>query len=245
MKDYSDVELRDSVSRRDAQQVAATEVRYTDPHAWADALKADDSLGAVQDGIVWLSRVTLPANLDQVAGRPTPGGSRETRTHLACYVHAAYLARGQLQVLSCYCGVAPKPTYGGEAGRGRAVETAERVLTAERVVQVCLSRMPHLTVRTGGAVHLHAAEAPWQAHEDEVIESAAELRCLVCDQPVYFSNGWRHEATKRTEAYVEVPCPTCDGAGELKGRRCRSCHGQRVVQQYDHDAEPRAGGVGQ
>lgn len=197
-----DAELRDATHARDAQRVGAYEVRFTDPTAFIDSLKADAALQAIEDQLVWLSITSGVASLDDVEGKWTPGGRRAVQTYRSRYVEASYLARGQLVKGSFFAGVAwaegPPPTI---AARERTEATALRLQETTRQVQSALSRIAGVDVRSGGAMHIHDLQDPWAAHPQETIETPDELVCATCSQPIYFANkAWRHKASRRAEA---------------------------------------------
>lgn len=199
-------ETTEATRHRDAQQASNFEVRHTDVKPWVAALEADLALDAIQDGIVWLAITTGPANLDQVEGKPVPGGSRTVPYFGSRYVEANYIARGAMQKLSVYCGivwVTEAPTETARQLRSKQIEqTAEKLQEELRGVQVALGRHPELQVRSGGALHLHNPDAPWLAYPTESIEAPPEVTCGVCGEALHWANdAWRDERG-RTEAVL-------------------------------------------
>lgn len=200
----SDREAQAVTTRRDAQQAGNFEVRMTDVAAWKRALDADMYHGAVEDGIVWFSVTTLPATLDQVEGKPVPGGHHEARYFGARFVEANYLARGQMQKLSVYCGVSWIQEAPNEIARQHVAPKvqacAEAVQEAVRAVSVVLSRYPQLDVRSGASLHLHNLDEPWVAGPGTRIEAPPEVQCGVCGVAIYWANdAWRDEQGKAEE----------------------------------------------
>lgn len=201
-------EIADATHRRDAQQTGNFEVRFTDVKAWVMALDADVELGAIEDNIVWFAITTGAASLNQVEGKPTAGGHREVPYFGSRYVEANYIARGQMQKLSLYCGIvwaSEPPNERAEALRAQQVrDTAEALQEGVRGVSVALGRHKHLEVRSGGAMHLHNPADPWLAHPAQRIEEPPSVACVVCETAIHFSNGrWRDEAGKYETWRVE------------------------------------------
>lgn len=193
MTTYTDREATEQTHRRDAQRVGNHEVRFTDVKAWAASLEADVKLDAVQDGVVYFAIASGPATLDQVEGKPAPGGSRLSQAFSSRYVEANYVARGATHKASIYCGIVPRDeALHGERFKYFIQETAEAVQEAVNAINVALGRHPELDVRTGGAMHLHNPAEPWQAHPQESIETPPAVACGVCGAALHWSNEhWR------------------------------------------------------
>lgn len=196
-----DHEIDDATHRRDAQQTGNFEVRFTDVKAWVLALNADVELDAIEDNIVWFAITTGAASLNQVEGKPVAGGHREVPYFGSRYVEANYIARGQMQKLSVYCGIVwqtEPPNERAEALRAQQVrETAEALQEAARGVSVALGRHKHLEVRSGGAMHLHNPAEPWLAHPAQTIEGPPSETCGVCGVELHFSNErWRDDSSR-------------------------------------------------
>lgn len=217
---FSEAGLRNQTRTRDAQSVAATEVRFTDRVSFLEVFEWDAGKDAIEDGLVWLSRTSGTARIrDFEPERPFDG--REAYGFRTLYVECSYLARGQLHKGSFFCGVAKVNDAGEDA---TTKETALRLLETERAMQAAVSRMRKahdLTILGGGALHLHDIGTPWQASPEESIEKIDEPVCATCRERIHYSNNaWRHTSTGRTE--VTKP--------QMKGKR--------TVQLWDHDAEP-------
>lgn len=217
---FSEAGLRNQTRTRDAQSVAATEVRFTDRVAFLEVFEHDARSKLIEDGIVWLARTSGTARVrDLEPDRPFDG--RECYGFRNLFVECSYLARGQLHKGSFYCGAYKENDQGGDAG---TLETALRGAETERAMQAAVSRLRrecNLTVFGGGALHLHDIGEPWQASPDASIEKVDEPVCATCKEPIHYSNdAWRHTSTGR--AQVTRP--------QMKNGR--------VVQLWDHDAEP-------
>jgi hypothetical protein len=201
----SNAELRNQTRRRDAQEVTAFEVRFTEPSSYLDVLREDHgTLAAVADEIVWLARTSSVASLrDLYAPRWVPGGDREAPDWRRVYVECSYLARGQLNRLACYCGCALRDPDGSD---GRTAATAARVLEVERQLQTALSKLKGIRVRGGGALHLHDYDGDWHPAPEDGIEAIETVLCADCQEEIYYANlQWRHKKTGRAEVEIEGP----------------------------------------
>ncbi len=202
MTQLTDREAQQQTSRRDAQSVTPWEVRFTDVKAWAEALDKHAGRDLIEDNEVWFSVTSRVATIDQVEGKPTPGGHREAPYFAARFVEVSYVARGKLQKLSVYCGVSWQRESPSETARAlKAVmvqQCAEAVQMAVRAVSVVLSRHPQLEVHSGASLHLHAMDdGPWVAGPGAQIEAPPTVQCGVCGEALHFANGaWRDERGK-------------------------------------------------
>jgi hypothetical protein len=207
MTTLTDREATEATRRRDAQQAGNFEVRHTDVNPWVEALEADLKLDAVQDNICWLAITTGAASLDQVEGRPVPGGSRTVPYFGSRYVEANYIARGAMQKLSVYCGivwVTESPSETARSLRQAQIEaTAEKLQERLRAVQVALGRHPELQVRSGGALHLHNPDSPWVAYAGTSIEAPPRATCGVCGVEIHFTNEHWRDASGRFEVTID------------------------------------------
>jgi hypothetical protein len=185
-------ELRDATRTRDSI-AGHFEVRATDADAWLANLKADVALDAITDGIIYLAITSGPAKLEDVEGKWSAGGSREAPTFSSRYVTASYIARGQVNVLSAYCGVVWTKGEGAPAfAADKSQETGQKVSAAWTKLDGALSQYPELQVRTGSALHLHNYAEPWVAHPDQGIEVPDTLTCGVCGCEIHYASGrWR------------------------------------------------------
>lgn len=222
----NDRELRTATHKRDGEPVSVYEIRFTDPSAFCDDLKADAALGAIEDNIVRLAVVNQAATLDQVMGKWQPGGNRILDAYRTKYVEASYLARKQLVKLSCFCGVSvadPTITTLTDHARKLTEATALNIQSAVRKVQATLAPLRDIEVRGGG---FYVQDGPWTAWPESPIEAPDELVCATCGEGIYWSNdAWRHESTRRAEAWID------DG---MDGRRPRK--------KLDHLADPEEAG---
>lgn len=208
MTTLTEREATEATHRRDAQQTGNFEVRHSDVKAWVAALEADVKLDAIEDNIVWLAITTGPASLDQVEGKPAPGGSRTVPYFGSRYVEANYIARRAMQKLSVYCGivwVTEAPTETARQLRLKQIEqTAETLQSELRGVQVALGRHPQLQVRSGGSLHLHNPDAPWLAHPAQSIDVPPFETCGVCGVEIHFSNEHWRDNDMRYEVLKDV-----------------------------------------
>lgn len=225
MTTLTEREATEATRRRDAQQAGNFEVRHTDVKPWVDALEQDLALDAVQDNICWLAITTGPASLDQVEGKPVPGGSRTVPYFGSRYVEANYIARGGMQKLSVYCGIVWVTESPSETARNlrqpQIQATAETLQERLRAVQVALGRHPELQVRSGGALHLHNPDSPWLAYPIESIEVPPSETCGVCGAVIHYSNdAWRDDSMR---SEVTVPDGYRPGS-RMPRTRLDHCH---------------------
>lgn len=208
-------EVRDQLRNRDAAAVGQHEVRFTNVADFLADLDADYKKGSIEDNIVRVSVIGSDASLDQIYGRPVPGGNRRGNGWQAKYVSAAYLARGQLVKLSAYCGVAPQvapeeakhlPDVYRQRQRVTMDATAAKVQETVRAVLAPLDRKSDLEVR-GGGVYVESGE--WIADPDFSIDAPPAETCATCHHDIYFANQkWRHKDTKQAEHYIDNPDAT-------------------------------------
>lgn len=195
----TDREAQVVTQRRDVASTTPYEVCFTDVKAWAAALEKHIARGLVEDNEVWFSVTSGVATLEQVEGKPAPGGHREVPYFAARYVEVAYTARGKLNKLSVYCGCSwQREAPSDEARRLRAAmvqECAEAVTTAVNAVSKVLGRHPQLEVNSGASLHLHNMDdGPWSAYPGTLIEMPPEVLCSVCGAALHFANErWRDE----------------------------------------------------
>lgn len=206
----TDREAQQATSRRDAQAITPWEVRFTDVKAWAEALEKHVDRGLIEDNEVWFSITAGIASLDQVEGKPSPGGHREVPYFASRYVEASYVARGKLHKLSVYCGcswVREAPTETAQRLKaGMVQECADNVQAAVRAVSVALSKHhDQLEVNSGAALHLHNMDdGPWVAFPGTTIEAPPAETCGVCGVAIYHANEhWRDESG-RFEVVVDM-----------------------------------------
>jgi hypothetical protein len=200
MTTLTEREATELTRRRDVASVTPYEVRFTDVKAWVQALDKHVERDLIEDNEVYFSVTAGVATLDQVDGKPGPGGHRPSPYFAARYVEASYVARGKLHKLSVYCGVSwsrEAPTdVARELYAPTVRECAEAVQAAVRAVSVALSHYPHLEVNSGAALHLHAIDdGPWVAYAGTSIEVPPRETCGVCGETIHFTNGhWRDES---------------------------------------------------
>lgn len=222
MSELSTAGARSLTRTRDAAAASVFEVRFTDPGAFIDDLKADADIGAVEDRIVRLAIVSKVATLEEIEAPDfVPSGHRVNPWFAAKYVTSSYQARGQLVKLSVHCGVSwvakQEPT---DFCLTKTRECAEALQSVMRQVQRPLQDLG-LELR-GGGVYVSNDAAPWLAHYLEAIDAAPEIHCRHCRKRIYFSNReWRHADTRRAEV-------------KKKGEG----YGGRVMDVLDHFAEP-------
>lgn len=216
------VELGNALRKRDGEPVGQFEVRFTDPSAWCDDIEADYRLHAIEDNLVRLAVINTPASMQQVMGEFVAGPHRTNPMYLCKFVEASYQARGQLVKLSCFCGVAliaDAPEKAQPYGRPLTEATAKALQAATRKVLSTLAKLPDIETRGGG---YYVQDGPWTAWPETPIEEPEQLVCATCGVGIYWSNNaWRHEDTRRAEAWVD------DG---MDGRRPRK--------KLDHLADP-------
>lgn len=190
----------DLARTRDAQ-VSPYRISHTDPASYADDLKADHALGAIDDNVVRLAVVASGATLQQIeAPKFVPGGNREAFGFSAKYVASSYFRRGRLVTLSVYCGVS---FTAAEEPRGPAEELtracALKIQEAANRVKAAIRACPGL-VQRGGGVYVDDGADPWLAHYLAAIDAPPSELCATCGRSIYFANNdWRHEDTKRAE----------------------------------------------
>lgn len=201
----NDAEARDATRTRDSV-AGHFEVRATDADAWLANLKADVAKKAITDGIVHVAITSGPATLEQVEEKWSAGGQREAPTFASRYVTASYLARGQINVLSAYCGIVWSRGAGApDFARDKSEATGLRVQEVWARVDGALGQYPDLEVRSGSALHLHNVAEPWIAHPQQAIERPPEPTCATCGEPIYYANNqYRHTGTRRAEAYTDA-----------------------------------------
>lgn len=209
MTTLTDREAQSATSTRDVANMTPWEVRMTDVKAWATALDKHVERNLIEDNEVWFSVVAGIATLDQVEGKPSPGGHREVPYFASRYVEASYVARGKLHKLSLYCGcswVREAPSEAALALRAQMVrECAEAVQAGVRAVSVALSKHPQLEVNSGAALHLHAMDdGPWVARPGTSVETPPEVLCGVCGVPLHLSNGAWRDDSMRAEVVVDM-----------------------------------------
>lgn len=197
MTTLTDREAQQTTSTRDVANATPWEVRMTDVKAWAAALDKHVDRGLIEDNEVWFSITSGIATLNEVEGKPSPGGHREVPYFASRYVEVAYTARGKLHKLSVYCGVSwqrEAPSEAAAALKAALVQQcAEAVQVATHAISVVLSRHPQLEVNSGAALHLHAMEdGPWVAVAGTSIETPPAVSCGVCGVAIHWSNEhWR------------------------------------------------------
>jgi hypothetical protein len=199
MTTLTDREAQQTTSTRDVANATPWEVRMTDVKSWAEALDRHVERNLIEDNEVWFSITSGVATLNEVEGKPVPGGHRENPYFASRYVEVAYTARGKLHKLSVYCGVSWQREAPTEAARAITAalvqQCAEMVQVNVRAVSVVLSRHPQLEVHSGAALHLHAMDdGPWVAYPGTSIETPPSETCGVCGVPIHYSNErWRDE----------------------------------------------------
>lgn len=190
------------LSRTRDGQVSPYRVSHTDPATYADDMKADHALGAIDDNVVRLAIVASGATLAQIeAPKFVPGGNRDAFGYSAKYVSSSYFRRGLLVTLSIYCGVS---FTAAQEPRGPAEELtracALKIQETANRVKAAIKACPGL-VQRGGGVYVDDSGDPWLAHYLASIESVPAEVCATCGKRIYFANNdWRHEDTKRAEA---------------------------------------------
>lgn len=206
MMNYTDDEAQAQTSRRDAKSVGNFEVRFTDVDSWVNALELDEKVGAIADDIVWVSVTAATATFDEVAGRMMPGGSRHNPLFASRYVEATYIARGQLQKLSKYCGISwqaePPSAKGRENMAPRVQECAQAIQETTRALEVVLSGHPELQVRYGGSMHLHNLDEAWMAGPHGKVEPPEKPKCAYCGVDIYWANGHWRGPDRKFEVYT-------------------------------------------
>lgn len=209
MTTLTDREAQQQTTHRDAQSTTPWEVRFTDVKAWTQALDKHVERDLVEDNEVYFSVTAGVATLDQVDGKPGPGGHRPSPYFASRYVEASYVARGKLQKLSVPCGVSWSREAPSDHARAlyapTVQECAEAVQAAVRAVSVALSHHPHLEVNSGAALHLHAIEdGPWVAYAGTSIEAPPRETCGVCGVELHYSNGAWRDDSMRSEVVVDL-----------------------------------------
>jgi hypothetical protein len=203
-------EAQTATHKRDGEPVGQFEVRFTDPKAFVQDLKADHRLGAIEHNVVRLAIVNGPANDGQVdvafrGQMPAPRvGDRHNPLFRSKYVEAAYQARGQLIKLSCFCGIAPvddAPAKTQENAATITEATAQAIQGATRIVQAVLQQLEDVETRGGG---FYVQDGAWTAWPDSPIEAPPSETCGVCGVAIHYSNGaWRDESM-RSEITVDA-----------------------------------------
>lgn len=209
MTTLTEREATEATHRRDAQSVTPWEVRLTDVKAWAEALDKHVERGLVEDNEVWFSVTSSVATVDQVEGKPTPGGHREAPYFASRFVEVSYVARSKLQKLSVYCGVSWQREAQSETARAlKAVmvqQCAEAVQMAVRAISVVLSRHPQLEVHSGASLHLHNIDdGPWMAGPGTQVDVPPSETCGVCGVEIHYSNQHWRDDDMRYEVLKDV-----------------------------------------
>lgn len=202
----TDAEARTASHKRDGEPVGQFEVRFTDPKAFVQDLKADHKLGAIEHDVVRLAIINGPANdgqVDVAFGYPLPAervAGRHNPLFRSKYVEAAYQARGQLVKLSCYCGIAPvddAPAKTIAAAHEIAEATAQTVQRALRIVQATLQQLG-IEPRGGG---FYVQDGAWTAWPDAPIETpVVTLPCGICGVELHMAQGRWVDERGRDEA---------------------------------------------
>lgn len=229
-------------------------------------LERDAQLGAISDNIV---RMTL--RRAEATYRMLDPDHMMARTNqplawwfVARFLEASYTARGQLQKLSAYGGLAfNKVTFLAVDPRKTALADQYEALNeptnrrlAELAYKVQKVVEAHSLDLRSGATFIE--DGPWIADPFSPIEPIPTPTCATCGEDIYEANDqWRHKTdlqvgagvqvqfvlkTGRAEAYRPEPCDLCRGTGELpRGKtftRCQRCMGMKTVQKLHHLADP-------
>jgi hypothetical protein len=241
------------------------ENRYTTETlgAFLEELERDAGLDKITDKIIRLSlrrgvgsyRMLNPDHMMARTDQPLAWW------FVARYVEATYIARGQLQKLSAYGGLAfnkvtflavdPQKTALADLYEGLNDPTTRRLAELAYKVQK-VARAHELDIRSGATF---IEDGPWIADPFSPIEPIPEPTCATCGEDIYEANDqWRHKVDMsvnagafflkdgRAEAYTPEPCSLCGGRGEMpRGRtftRCQRCMGLKTTQKLHHLADP-------
>jgi hypothetical protein len=165
-------------------------------------------MNVIEDNVIWLSLTAHIATVEQVAGRPILGGTRDGSRYFGSrYVEASYVERGRMVKLSHYCGITLRedapPGMDRSSYTERLKETATRLQETLSAVNAALGRYPHLEVFTGGSLHLHNPGEVWTAKPGDEIEAPPETTCGVCGCVLHLSNEYWRDAAGKFEVWVD------------------------------------------